>query len=79
VQSALFFGCDDEQGIALYVYLAHLIGENFDIAPQYAWLSPVLREAGVSARQRLDAAIEAAADWLDDGGGDDFLPIGDEA
>ena len=55
----------DEPDVMKYLYLANLLGGDFDIDPRYRWLTPLLQDHQQPVATRLDQALDAVAERLD--------------
>ena len=65
MQRAFSQEISDEPDVMKYLYLANLLGSDFDIDPRYSWLAPILQDREQAVSARLDQALDAVAERLD--------------
>ncbi|MCX8063179.1 MAG: hypothetical protein N3D16_11415, partial [Anaerolineales bacterium] len=67
IQRAFIQGIIDEPAVMKYLYLSNLLGSDFDVNPRYRWLAPILYNLKNDPHARLNQALDAVADRLDQG------------
>lgn len=67
IQRAFIQDINYEPDVMKYLYLSNLLGANFDADPRYRWLAPILQDNEQAPSAKLDKAMDAVAERLDQG------------
>jgi hypothetical protein len=66
-ESAAMSGYGDEPDVFGFLYFYFLLGSEFPADPRYTWLHYILDDARVAQADRIDRALEEAAQRMDRG------------
>ncbi|MCP3143248.1 hypothetical protein [Pyxidicoccus xibeiensis] len=64
IQTARGHGFEDQRNVLRYLNLSFALGEDFTTSGTYPWVSPLVRQQGLSPTERMDRLVARATSFL---------------